>query len=56
MKGSFNGLVVGKEDINKNYQKYLMNQKIQFQLTTLKKFSKQLTNLNKEALLKIRRP
>lgn len=54
-EGSLAGLVVGIEDINKKYKKYLEDLKDIINIDNLERFSKQLTNLNREALLKIRR-
>lgn len=54
-EGSLTGLVVGIEDINKKYIKYLEELKEIIDIDNLEKFSKQLTYLNKDALLKIRR-
>lgn len=55
-EGSLSGLVVGIEDINKKYQKYLEELKeIIDDIDNLERFSKKLTNLNRDALLKIRR-
>ena len=54
-EGSLAGLVVGIEDINKKYIKYLNDLKDIIRIDNLERFSKQLTNLNREALLKIRR-
>ena len=55
-EGSLSGLVVGIDDINKKYQKYLEDLKdIIEDIDNLERFSKKLTNLNREALLKIRR-
>lgn len=54
-EGSLNGLVVGIDDINKKYQKYLAELKEMIEIDNLEKFSKQLTLMNRDALLKIRR-
>ena len=54
-EGSLAGLVVGIDDINKKYQKYLEELKDIIDIDNLEKFSKHLINLNRDALLKIRR-
>ncbi len=54
-EGSLSGLVVGTDDINKKYQKYLEELKDIIDIDNLERFSKHLINLNKDALLKIRR-
>lgn len=54
-EGSLSGLVVGIEDINKKYQKYLTELKDMIDIENLEKFSRQLTLMNRDALLKIRR-
>ncbi len=54
-EGSLDGLVVGIEDINKKYKKYLEDLKEIIEIDNLEKFSKQLAYLNRDALLKIRR-
>lgn len=54
-EGSLAGLVVGIEDINKKYKKYLEDLKDIINIDNLERFSRQLTNLNRDALLKIRR-
>ena len=54
-EGSLVGIVVGVEDIYKKYSKYLEELKDMIDIDNLEKFSKQLTLLNKDALLKIRR-
>lgn len=54
-EGSLTGLVVGIEDINKKYKKYLEELEEIIDIDNLEKFSKRLTHLNKDALLKIRR-
>lgn len=54
-EGSLTGLVVGIDDIDAKYQRYLAELKEIVDIDDLEKFDKQLTYLNKEALLKIRR-
>ena len=54
-EGSLTGLVVGIDDINAKYQRYLAELKEIVDIDDLEKFDKQLTYLNKEGLLKIRR-
>ena len=54
-EGSLAGLVVGIDDINKKYQKYLTDLTEIIEIDNLEKFSKQLTRFNKDTLLKIRR-
>ena len=54
-EGSLAGLVVGIDDINKKYQKYLEELKDIIDIDNLERFSKHLINLNRDALLKIRR-
>lgn len=54
-EGSLNGLVVGIEDINKKYERYLFELKEMIDIINLERFSKQLILMNKDALLKIRR-
>lgn len=54
-EGSLSGLVVGIDDINKKYQKYLEELKDIIDIDNLERFSKHLINLNRDALLKIRR-
>lgn len=54
-EGSLSGLVIGIDDINKKYQKYLDELKDIIYIENLERFSKHLINLNKDALLKIRR-
>lgn len=54
-EGSLTGLVVGIDDINKKYQKYLIELKDMIDIDNLERFSKQLTLMNRDALLKIRR-
>ena len=54
-EGSLSGLVIGVDDINKKYQKYLEELKDIIDIDNLERFSRHLINLNKDALLKIRR-
>lgn len=54
-EGSLSGLVVGIDDINKKYQKYLEELRDIIDIDNLERFSKHLINLNRDALLKIRR-
>ncbi len=54
-EGSLTGVVVGIDDINAKYQRYLEELKEIIDIEDLEKFSKQLTYLNRDALLKIRR-
>lgn len=54
-EGSLSGLVIGIDDINKKYQKYLEELKDIIDIENLERFSKHLINLNRDALLKIRR-
>lgn len=54
-ENSLDGLVVDKEDINRKYHKYLDELEDIISTDNIEKFSRQLANLNKEALLKIRR-
>lgn len=54
-EGSLSGLVVGIDDINKKYQKYLEELRDIIDIYNLERFSKHLINLNRDALLKIRR-
>ena len=54
-EGSLTGLVIGIDDINKKYQKYLADLTDIVEIDNLEKFSKQLTRFNKDTLLKIRR-
>lgn len=54
-EGSLSGIVVGIDDINKKYQKYLEELKDIIDIDNLERFSKHLMNLNRDALLKIRR-
>ena len=54
-EGSLSGLVIGIDDINKKYKKYLEELKDIIDIENLERFSKHLINLNRDALLKIRR-
>ena len=54
-EGSLAGLVIDKEDINKKYHKYVDDLDDIIDTDNLEKFSKRLTQYNKETLLKIRR-
>lgn len=54
-EGSLSGIVVGIDDINKKYKKYLDELKDIIDIENLERFSKHLINLNRDALLKIRR-
>lgn len=54
-EGSLSGLVIGIDDINKKYQKYLEELKDIIDIDNLERFSRHLINLNRDALLKIRR-
>ncbi len=54
-EGSLSGIVIGIDDINKKYQKYLEELKDIIDIDNLERFSKHLINLNRDALLKIRR-
>lgn len=54
-EGSLTGLVVDKEDINKKYHKYVDELEDIVDTDNAEKFSKRLSNFNKETLLKIRR-
>ena len=54
-EGSLNGLIVDKDDINKKYHKYMNDLEDIISTDNLEKFSRQLTMINKETLLKIRR-
>ena len=54
-EGSLTGLVVGIDDISAKYQRYLTELTDIIDIDNLEKFNKQLTYLNKDALLKIRR-
>ena len=52
---SLTGLIVGPDDINGKYQKYVSELDSMIDTTNLERFSKQLTYMNKDALLTIRR-
>lgn len=52
---SLTGLIVGPEDINKKYQKYVKELDGMIDTSNLERFSKQITFMTKEALLKIRK-
>lgn len=54
-EGSLSGLVIDKEDINKKYKGYLEKLDELIDTDNVEKFSKRLSNYNKDALLKIRR-
>ena len=54
-EGSLSGLVIGIEDINKKYKKHLVELKDIIDIDNFERFSKHLINLNRDALLKIRR-
>ena len=54
-EGSLSGLVVDKEDINKKYLKYREDLDDIIDIDNIEKFSKRLTNFNKDTLLKIKR-
>ena len=54
-EGSLNGLVIDKEDINRKYKGYLEKLDEIIDTDNVEKFSKRLSNYNKDALLKIRR-
>ncbi|SEI98233.1 type I restriction enzyme, R subunit [Lachnospiraceae bacterium A10] len=54
-EGTLAGLVIDKEDINKKYHKYVDDLDDIIDTDNLEKFSKRLTQYNKETLLKIRR-
>ena len=54
-EGSLSGLVVDKEDIYKRYKGYKKNLEDMIDTSNLERFSRQVTNFTKEALLKIRR-
>lgn len=54
-EGSLNGLVIDKEDINKKYKGYLEKLDELIDTDNVEKFSRRLSNYNKDALLKIRR-
>lgn len=54
-ENSLAGLVIDKEDINKKYHNYLEQLEDMIDTENMERFSRQLVNFNKEALLKIRR-
>ena len=54
-EGSLAGLVIDKEDINCKYQKYVTDLEEIIDTDNLEKFSKRLTQYNKETLLTIKR-
>jgi type I restriction enzyme R subunit len=54
-EGSLAGLVIDKEDINRKYHKYVDELEDIIDTDNLEKFSKRLSQFNKETLLKIRR-
>ena len=54
-EGSLAGLVIDKEDINKKYHKYVEDLDDIIDTDNLEKYSKRLTQYNKETLLRIRR-
>ncbi|MBR2928817.1 MAG: type I restriction endonuclease subunit R [Oscillospiraceae bacterium] len=49
------GLIIGPDDINAKYQKYVSELESMIDTANLERFSKQLTFMNKDALLTIRR-
>lgn len=49
------GLIIGPEDINAKYKKYMSELESMVDITNLERFSKQLTFMIKDALLTIRR-
>ncbi len=49
------GLIIGPEDINAKYKKYVSELESMIDTLNLERFSKQLTFMNKDALLTIRR-
>ncbi len=53
--GGLSGLIVGPEDIDAKYKKYVSELESMIDTTNLERFSKQLTFMNKDALLTIRR-
>lgn len=53
--GSLTGLIIGPEDINAKYRKYVSELDGMIDTVNLERFSKQLTFMNKDALLTIRR-
>ena len=52
---SLTGLIVGPEDINSKYQKYINELESMIDTANIERFSKQLTFMTKDALLTIRR-
>lgn len=54
-EGSLSGLVIDKEDINHKYQKYVSDLDNIIDTDNLEKFSKRLTQYNKDTLLTIKR-
>ena len=53
--GSLTGLIIGPDDINAKYKKYVNELDSMIDTANLERFSKQLTFMNKDALLTIRR-
>lgn len=53
--GGLGGLIIGPDDINAKYQKYFSELDGMIDTVNLERFSKQLTFMNKDALLTIRR-
>lgn len=54
-EGSLAGLVIDKEDINRKYHNYMQQLDDMIDTGNMERFSRQLVNFNKEALLKVRR-
>lgn len=54
-KGALTGLIVGPDDINAKFKKYFSELDGMIDTANLERFSKQLTFMNKDALLTIRR-
>lgn len=54
-KGALTGLIVGSDDINAKFKKYFSELDGMIDTANLERFSKQLTFMNKDALLTIRR-
>ena len=54
-KGALTGLIVGPDDINSKFKKYFSELDGMIDTANLERFSKQLTFMNKDALLTIRR-
>lgn len=54
-ENSFTGLIIGPDDINAKYLKYVSELESMIDTVNLERFSKQLTFMNKDALLTIRR-